>query len=364
MDFNELLKVNNINIRKVSYISGLFRSPKTLLSVSEKIGEVPERIFSLLMNPIIRRGDGFVFSNVQAECRQKISKFVSKNEPIQFVFQGFPFKCHNPVETLRRTPDLGELANLQRLMDINETVKQIYPPGVTFTVLTEGSTYKNLFGASQNEIDVYQERCEYFSSLIGASGRIEFIDFLNLIGDRKKFLESCEQEENRISDKEIEQFIPVMMRSLPIISGVSFEDLLAVFGYGTNVSNLTNFEKEFGLYIKDAAKDLAIKYLAIQKAKRNFDVIGSYFPDCLYVSTTSKQDRYSFHPIHRKTRLYPHHGVPVLGSDRVDIVYLGEIVSNPEIYTAVYYDKDIENAPFYFLKGKQHIGRENGCVIN
>ena len=52
-------------------------------------------------------------------------------------------------------------------------------------------------------------------------------------------------------------------------------NLLAVFGYGINVNNL-NFEKEFGLYIKNAAKDLAIKYLAI-KSKESFDVIGSHF---------------------------------------------------------------------------------------
>lgn len=355
MDFNEILQVNNINIKRIPNINGLLRNPKVLLPVSEKIEEVPEHIFSLLMDPVIRRGDGLIFNSVQTEYKQKISKFVSKNELIQFVFQGFPFKCHNPVETLRRTPDLGELASLQRLMDINETVEQIYPPGVKFTVLTEGSTYRSLFGASQNEVEVYQSQCEYFANLIGADNRIKFIDFLDLIKDRKKFIESCGREENRISDKEIEQFVPVMMRSLPIINRVSFEDLLAVFGYGANAMRLTSFEKEFGLYIKDAAKDLAIKYLAIQKAKRNFDVIGSRLPDYLYVSTTSKQDRYSFHQIHRKTRLYPHHGVPILGSDRVDVVYLGEIVSNPEIYTAVYYDKDIENAPFYFLKGKQHI---------
>ncbi len=355
MDFNELLQVNNINIKRIPNINGLLRDPKALLSVSEKIGEVPEHIFSLLMDPIIRRGDGLIFSNVQTECRQKISKFVLKNKPIQFVFQGFPFKCHNPVETLRRTPDLGELASLQRLADINETVRQIYPPGVKFTVLTEGGTYKNLFGASQNELEIYQKRCEYFSELIGGSNCIKFIDFLDLVEDGKKFQEYCVREEKGISTGEVEQYIPVMMRSLPIISKVPFEDLLAVFGYGINVNNLTTFEKEFGLYIKNAAKDLAIKYLAIQKVKKSFDVIGSHFPDFLYVSTTSKQDRYSFHPIHRKTRLYPHHGVPVLGSDRVDIVYLGEIVSNPEIYTAGYCDEDIEDAPFYFLKGKQHI---------
>jgi hypothetical protein len=191
--------------------------------------------------------------------------------------------------------------------------------------------------------------------LIEAEKLIKFIDFLDLVENKGKFLKLCQKEENYIETNEIEHFVPVMMRSLPIINKVSFEDLLVVFGFGDNSQNLTNFEKEFAHYIKDAAKELAIKYLAIQKAKKNLDVVGSRFQGSLYISTTVKPDRYSFHPIHRKTRLFPHHGVPILGSDKVDIVYLGEVITSPEIYTAVYCGDDIEDAPFYFLKGKQHM---------
>ncbi len=358
MNFDELLRANNINIRKVKDIDGLLRDPRILLPARYINGNKSDLVFDLLMDSTIRRGDGLIFGSVQAEYKQKISTFVLRNEPIPLVFQGFPFKCHNPIETLRHTPDLGELASLQRLADINETVKQIYPPGVNFTILAEGDTYKNLFGASNSEVEIYLKQCEYFSKLVGANNYIKFIDFSDLIEDKKRFLESCGQEEYRISDKEVEQFIPVMMRSLPIISKVPFEDLLAVFGFGTNAQKMTVFEREFASFIKDAAKELSIKYLAIQKVKKSLNIIGSHFRDYLYVSTTAKQDRYSFHPIHRKTRLYPHHGVPVLGSDKVDIVYFGEIVTNPEIYTAVYYDGDVENAPFYFLKGTQHIKKE------
>jgi hypothetical protein len=355
MEFNKLLEINGVNIKRIPTLNALAKYPVTLFPVSRTAGAMQDQIFDLLMDATIRRGDGIILSSVQKEYKDEISKFIQRGEPIKFVYQGFPFKCHNPVETLRRTPDLGELACFQRLMDINETVKQIYSPGVTFTILTEGNSYKNLFGASQKELEVYQNRCEYFTRLIEAEKLIKFIDFLDLVENKGKFLKLCQKEENYIETNEIEHFVPVMMRSLPIINKVSFEDLLVVFGFGDNSQNLTNFEKEFAHYIKDAAKELAIKYLAIQKAKKNLDVVGSRFQGSLYISTTVKPDRYSFHPIHRKTRLFSHHGVPILGSDKVDIVYLGEVITSPEIYTAVYCGDDIEDAPFYFLKGKQHM---------
>ena len=80
---------------------------------------------------------------------------------------------------------------------------------------------------------------------------------------------------------------------MPIVSKVAFEDLLAVFGYGKPKS-LTVFENDFGQYVKNAANDLAIKYLAIQNVKQKLNIIGSNFRDFLYFSTTSKQDRYFF----------------------------------------------------------------------
>lgn len=355
MNINELLKINNVNTIRIPDIGRLLYEPKILLNKKDNGRPLSEQIFDLLMDSTIRRGDGLIFREVQDAYKVKISKFIDKNEPIHFVFQGLPFKCHNPVETLRRTPDLGELATLQRLVDINKTVKQIYKEGVKFTILTEGNNYLDLFGATKQEANVYQKRCVDFSKMIGSQNIIEFIDFMDLIDDKDKFFSLSRKAESTILESEIEQFVPVMMRSMPIIEKVSFEDLLEVFGYGAKLNNLTDFESSFKEYIKDGARDLAIKYLGIQKIKKQFNIINKHFSDSLYVSTTSKNDKYSFHPIHKKTRLYAHHGVPVLGTDKVDIVYQAEIIAHLEIYTAVYLDGDIEDAPFYYLKGKQHI---------
>ncbi|QQG41774.1 MAG: L-tyrosine/L-tryptophan isonitrile synthase family protein [Candidatus Woesebacteria bacterium] len=364
MEYNELLKANNINTLKILDINGLLREPRTLVPSKNDGGDKSDMIFDLLMDSTIRRGDGLVASTVQNESKQKIKEFVLKNEPINFVFQGFPFKCHNPIETLRKTPDLGELAFLQRLLDINETVRQIYSPGVNFTVLSESETYKDLFGSTDYEIDKYKAGIQTFLGKTGGNGTIRFIDFLDILNNKSEFKMGCKHEEEylfasltnpRISE-EINKLVPVMSRSLPINQDVYYEDLLTVFGF--NNRELTVFQKEFAEYIKSASVELAVKYLAIAKMKKDNQIIKSVFPNYIYVSTIARNDTYSFHPIHKRTRIFPHHGVPVLGSDKVDIVYFGEIITHPEVYTAVYLEGDIEDAPFYFLKGKQHIKKQ------
>ena len=360
MNCSEILDINGVHKIVVDNISGLFRGPRVLVEQKEKNGDVPNNILKLLMNPTIRRGDGLIYSSVQSGYLQKISNFVDECTPLQIVFQGLPFKCNNPVETMRRTPDLGEIAFLLRLGDINETIKQIYKPGVRFTILTEGNSYKKLFGATDKEVVEFDKKCIEYSQLLGLDQTVSFIDILSLVGDRVFYEGEVKKRQEHIftqieksgTSEEIEHFIPVMSRSLPIIGEVSFEDLLSVFGYSNGVQKLTEFQKDFAVYLKNAATELVVRYLAIQRVKKDEELIQNSFPDYLYFSTTSKMDRYSFHPIHRRTRLYPHHGVPVLGSDKIDIVYFGEVITNPGIYTAVYYDKDTENAPFYFIKGR------------
>lgn len=362
MSINELLKLNNLHTIRIPDIGRLLREPKVLLSKKDDGRHLQDQIFDLLMDSTIRRGDGLIIEDVKNDYKKKILKFIDNNEPIKFVFQGFPFKCHNPIETLRRTPDLGELAYLLRLRDINETIKQIYPSGVSFTALTEGRTYTKLFGATEDEVVNYMKSLVNFSNILKMDGIISFVDFLDVV-DSDMFTNKVRIEEDLVFDRiqnggvddNLEQLTSIMMRSLPINNEVCFEDLLTIFGFLGSKDQLSEFQIEFLKYIKLASKELAAKYLAIQNVKKRFKIINKAFSDSLYISTISRNDLYSFHPIHKKTRLFPHHGVPVLGSDKVNIVYFGEIITHPDIYTAVYLENDIEDSPFYYLKGKQHI---------
>ena len=362
MNFNEIIEGNDIDKEYVDGIDHLVRDPRPLVRTIPS-DEITPEIVRMLADNKIRRGN-LVDYSVTSELELDILRFVNGNKPIEFVFQAFPFKCHNPVETLRRTPDLGELSFLLRLGDIDATIKQVYSPGVKFTVLTEGKTYQDLFGASSEEVMVFDEKCDLFCQKLELNGVINFVDFMDIVPDQSGFRELIRMEENKLrssrSSKEISEMIeslsPVMMRSLAIMEEIPIKDLLVVFGFGNRTLNdLTGFQLSTLQYLSNEALEVTIKYLAIQSVKKNLNMVKSTFPESIYVSTISRQGIYSFHPIHRRTRLYPHHGVPVLGSDKTDIEFVGYILSKSDQYTAVYVKDDIEDAPFYFLKGTKHV---------
>lgn len=363
MDIKKILETNQIEQKEGPPVASFFRPGKVLVEAASGGGNLALKLFNLLSLPAIRRGEGVLYDQARKEYLRKIEFLISEGYPLELVFLGFPFKCHNPIETTRRTPDLGELAFLLRLLDIDTTVKQIYPPGTHFVVLSEGNAYKDLFGATKQEVEEFEKRLKYFVNCLGAGEIISFLDFISLCKQFPDFESILREEEINLRasrgtqnvEKEINTFSSVMMRSVPVLAGISLDDLLAVFGNRSNLGSLS--DSQLGLLEKLSVEgeELAIRYLAFQKAKSRLGVISKLFPQSLYVSTTVKRDRFSFHPIHRRTRLYPHHGVPVLGSDKVDIVFFMEVLEDPESYLAVYCPDDTEEAPFYFLKGKQHL---------
>jgi pyoverdine/dityrosine biosynthesis protein Dit1 len=363
MNYREILEKNKINIIEKSSIYDLFRDPQPLFKYEKRFQrqKIEGEIFDILMNPVIRRGDGVLTSETEAKYFEQMKKFINEEKPIETVLLGFPFKCHNPVETIRKTPDLGELAFLYRLADINETVKQAYSPGIKFNVLLEGRAYANLFGATESEISEFESTLMSLVNKLGINELIEFNDFAAECSKYADFSDVKAEEEKRIREfnqadrGEIDKLMYVMARSLPVLEGIPISDLLKVYDSFQNKEiELNNFQIKLKEYLFLGSEDLAISYLSFQKAKNRLNVIPDLFSDQLYISTTVKPTRYSLHPIHRKTRMFPHHGVPVLGSDKVDVVYLKEILENPSNYSAVFCDEDSEDAPFYFLKGKQH----------
>ena len=364
MDFKEILEVYNIHRREGPRVSRCFRPGRPLVKPPEMGDDgLPSGIFKLLSNKTIRRGEGILFRSAVETYLEQIDFFVKKGLPIEFIFVGFPFKCHNPIETLRRTPDLGELVFLLRLLDIDATVRQVYSPGVKFTVLTEGNAYKDFFGATTEEVRNFEDRLQYFASNLGAEEKISFVAYTSVCKQFSHFEKVRLNEEKNLRRNQLEEtthrvikaLVPVMMRSVPIVEGVPLEDLIKVYDYGLLSQDLTNFQTKLRMRLLMEAEGLAIRYLAFQRAKNELDIIYKTFPRKLRVSTISKQSMYSFHPIHRRTRFFPHHGVPILGPDKIEVIFFKEIIKNPGIYSAVFCPDDIEDAPFYFLKGRQHL---------
>lgn len=363
MEFKEILRVYNISQKEGLRTSQFYRPGRPLVGLPSREDNLPNKIFGLFTHETIRRGEDYIYDHVVRAYLEKIDSFAKEGSPIEFVFLGFPFKCHNPIETLRRTPDLGELAFLLRLLDIDATIRQVYPPGVKFTVLKEGNAYKDFFGATGEEVNRFEDRLKLFVHNLGAEEKIDFVDFASVCKKFSDFENECLYEKESLqirqneetTHREIKALVPVMMRSVPIVEKVPFDDLIKVYDYDLLAGGLTDFQAELRRRLLERAGELAISYLAFQRAKNKLKVIPESFSKKLYVSTTAKPSRYNFHPIHRRTRFFPHHGVPVFSSEKVDVVFLREIIKSPATYVAVFCDDDIEDSPFYFLKGRQHL---------
>lgn len=78
-------------------------------------------------------GDGFL---------SVIGRFVSEGARVQACLPAFPFKSANKVyKVLGSLPDKAEELALERLNTLCKRVQDIYPPGASIVIISDGITY-------------------------------------------------------------------------------------------------------------------------------------------------------------------------------------------------------------------------------
>ncbi len=281
----------------------------------------------------------------------KIRRFVEEKEPIKIFFIAWPFKNYlNPLKTNRKTPDLGELIFVQRLLQINGAVQRKYPPGIEWTVLTEGEVYRDLLGASKEDAVLYLEGMKKFIKLLKGEEIIKTRDLKAEVQGsefEEKYQRSLqifrEWDESWISfNTTIKPFIKVMFHSQDV-SDIPLGDLMMIF-YGEEW-DLTSRQKELKLSMLTEARKMAEKYVAFQEAKT--EIISRKFAGYLHFGITYSSHRFSFEI---PTKRPPHHGVTLTSKWHFDLVYLIEILKRPEQFAAVYVEDDQEKQPFYYKR--------------
>ncbi|KAH8728392.1 Pyoverdine/dityrosine biosynthesis protein-domain-containing protein [Phaeosphaeriaceae sp. PMI808] len=96
-----------------------------------------------ILNIIQRYGQSTAPSDIPWAGKAKFLPFVERsvknNEAVKMVLPAFPFKSPNRVDkTLGSLPDLGEELALQHLNGLCESIKEIYDPGATVTITSDG----------------------------------------------------------------------------------------------------------------------------------------------------------------------------------------------------------------------------------
>lgn len=102
---------------------------------------------------------------------ERIKLFVQKNQPIKFSMLGYPFKSRNTRDKVFGSlPDLGELKSLENFSFLNERIKQVYTPGVQYSIISDGYIFSDLWGIPDSDVLAYNE-------IVKDMGRIAPITF-------------------------------------------------------------------------------------------------------------------------------------------------------------------------------------------
>ncbi len=352
-----------IPLQKVLYLI------KPLLNINQITHHcsLDEKIWSIFCSPQIRRGSMDNLSSADViQYRSKIAACIKKEEPIKMIFIAFPFKSYyNPLKTNRHLPDLGELYFLRRLLQINASVSLIYPPGLQWTILTEGRAYANIVGLSCSEVNDYQSSIASFVRIIGAENIIKLDDLARLFELVPDFEEKVVEQHDKLTKQyeqggatsvspEFEQILCTMRGSVDLRND-NVENLYHLITADSLVE-LPSHLLDRSQVISAQALAMALRYQAINQVKNIIGYSGQglirdNFSEHCYVSITSKPGRYAFNPLSVDSKFFPHHGVPLLVGKKngyVRVVFLIDIVTRPQRYRAVYIENDHENKPFFY----------------
>ncbi|KAF2138219.1 uncharacterized protein K452DRAFT_361306 [Aplosporella prunicola CBS 121167] len=85
----------------------------------------------------------------------RVQGFVAANQPIELCLPAFPCKSPNPDKVGGRIPDRAERIALDAVQGFLEAVAEVYEPGCTFWLISDGHVFANCIGADDTTVDTY-----------------------------------------------------------------------------------------------------------------------------------------------------------------------------------------------------------------
>lgn len=87
---------------------------------------------------------------------EQLMYFINSGQPIEMILPGFPCKSPNTnSKVFGYLPDRGEEIALRNLDDFCEQVRKFYAPGCKFVIFSDGTTFSDLIGVSEETQDKY-----------------------------------------------------------------------------------------------------------------------------------------------------------------------------------------------------------------
>lgn len=325
----------------------------------EGIYETPEKILSILFNGNIRKGNLTLMDRYRDYFIDRIEKRVTKAEPINIVLPTLPFKDQNPLTT--RLPldavDLGEYLFMAQLRDIIESVKRVYPPGLRFTILTDGLVYADIFANGDREkIKAYRENCSAVRDVLGLTDVIvRMLDMGVVVMNEPRFFEIQQDIKNVLVRQRQDQRVRERMKSL------RWGMLVNIPSLGYDYNDFKEFlkmpEEKLPRDILERVTETSLNYASFALAMSILDCIKEQFPDDLRATVHPKNaPQIPIHLINKNTVVFPYNGVPVVAEGRLlrtgslrksaKIVRYCDVLQYPEARAVFLPGGD---NPFYYL---------------
>lgn len=83
--------------------------------------------------------------------------FVSRGLPIEAVLPAFPCKSSNPDKVSGTVPDKGEELAIKQIINFVNLVRDIYPPGMKFFIVSDGHVFSDCINVDDSDVDSYTE---------------------------------------------------------------------------------------------------------------------------------------------------------------------------------------------------------------
>lgn len=132
--------------------------------MAQKCDETLDAVSRIVGN-FLTKVDGDRYEAVGKEfLGKKTDKFIGSESPIEFFLPGFPCKSPNTVDkSFGAIPDLGEVTALGRLHSMAQEISEVYGPGCRITILSDGTTFNDIVGVTDEVRSKYSLRLRQLS---------------------------------------------------------------------------------------------------------------------------------------------------------------------------------------------------------
>lgn len=122
--------------------------------------EVASRVLTVLLEHRRLARDGACASRSCESCvavhRERVARFVSRDEPVEFVLPAFPAKSPNRAKVLGALPDLAERLSLAFLKQLCDRIQAVHPPGARMIICSDGRVFTDVVQFEDSDVTLYQ----------------------------------------------------------------------------------------------------------------------------------------------------------------------------------------------------------------